>query len=118
MLVHFLYRILSVKSLSPLTVTDVHKVGEFQNSVAGTRNAEMLVDHVGDLSSSEKSVVVWGFLLFQMDVLLEVRVRPRSFVKAVAIWASSVSHLGKCFPAVESGFLEVVDTVPTKISLD
>ena len=66
----------------------------------GTRNAQMLVDHVGDLSSSNESIVFLGLMLFQRDLLLEVRVRQR-LLEAVATLASSISKLGFCFPVVE-----------------
>ena len=52
--------------------SNARKIREFHDRFVGTRNADMLVDHVGGLSSSKKSMVFQGFLLFQVDFLPEV----------------------------------------------
>ena len=54
--------------------SDVHKVKEYQNSFIGARKKKMLVHRVGDLSSSKKYFVCWGFLPFRINILLEVEV--------------------------------------------
>ena len=81
-----------IKSLN--IVSDVRKVRELQYRFVGARNMKMFVDHVGDLSFSKKSIDFLGFLLFSVDLLLEVRVFVMIIFQAVAILASSVLKLG------------------------
>ena len=73
--------------------SDVHEVRELQYKFVGTRNTKMFEDRVTDLSSSKKSKDFLGFLLFQEDFLLEVRVFVKIIFKVVAIVASTVSKL-------------------------
>ena len=74
------------------------------NNFAGTCNMEMFVDHVGDLSSSKRSIVCCGCLLFQMTLFLKFEI-SKIFFNAVAILACNISKLGYYFSVIECDVL-------------
>ena len=67
-------------------VSDVRKVRELQYRFVSARNTKMFVDHVGDLSSSKKSIDFLGFLLFSVDLLLKFACSSRSSFKSLRSW--------------------------------
>ena len=58
-------------------------------------HSKVVVDHEGDLSSSQEPILFLGFLLLQADLLFELVFR------AEAIFASSISNFGKFFPQTD-----------------
>ena len=80
--------------------SDVHEVRELQNSFFDTRDTEMFTDHVENVSSSKKSIVLLVLLLLQVDFFSKFEF-TNMFFRAVAILASGVSKLGYCFPVIQ-----------------
>ena len=80
-------------------------------------HSNVVVDHEGDLSSSQKPVLFLGFLLLEADLLLELGILDDILFRADAILASNSSKFGKLLPAIdrEDDFSSKEATISTSL---
>ena len=96
--------------------SDREQISVIQYCIMSASNSKIVVDHEGDLSSSQKPSSFWAFCSSRLTFFLKWEFWMILF-RAEAIFASSISKFGKSLPSIDHDDVNSSNesTIPTYV---